>query len=150
MPTWTQDDFREDGVWVRMSAILAALHEGNAPAYHLVWIERLYRQYLFGDWAGRLPPPGELEDGQLLMWEDEAYCRFHRAHPKFGADVIEAAHPYARHLFIFFDYAALPPVFAALDAGPDENGCVAVPHVPVHHAVPEDRHDFRNGAHLWE
>ena len=143
MTVWTRYDFGLQQRRLRVSRIDDVIQETNVELQYAV-VEELYRRYLFGDWAGRLPPPETLEDQALLIGLNYDYCIFHRRHPKFGPNVLECANNWEEHLFAFFDYAALAAAIAALDAGRP------VSPVRAHHAVPADRHDVQHGWHLWD
>jgi hypothetical protein len=140
----SEADWKEFYFQAATTSILADVLDGQSPNLHFGWIALLYRRYRLGDWGMKVPRPEELGDRNYLGWDNECYCLFHRNHDKFGKNIIECAHPYAENVFVFFDYAALEVSFRHLDA------LQKLPHVPVYHAQPSDRDDFKSGTHLWD
>ncbi len=144
----TESDWKETGWYSTASfPIMDTVLDGQAPHFHLGWIALLYKKYRLGDWNNVLPDPEDIPDESYLMWHHEACCMFHRTHAKFGKEIIECAHPYAENVFAFYDYSSLKLVFDVLDQGRPE---LQTPYVPIYHAHPHDRYDYRNGQHLWE
>lgn len=140
----SEDDWKQRFVDKGSFPILERMLDGHSPQLHYVWIGNLYKKYRLGEWDNAIPDPKSIPDQTVLM--DDAYysyCLLHRHHDKFGENILECGHYYAKNMFVFVDYSILEPVFAALNADED------LPYIPVHHAQPEDRHDYKNGAPLW-
>ena len=139
----TEDDWKEYNLPIVTNKILATLNDLQPTGLHLFWIAQLYKLYRLGAWHNKIPNPEAIADKTYLMWENEEYCLFHRVHEKFGKHILECAHPYGKNIFVFFDYQSLYVAFEALDNEID------VPYIPIYHAHPHDRYDYKNNWHEW-
>ena len=133
--------------WIKpASADLSDIIDGYYSQLEYSCIAYLYGIYRLGYWKNKIPDPDSLEDVELLYTPSEG-CEitFHKSHEKFGRYIVEFTDMYCEHKFVFFDYASLEPVFAVLN-----DGCKApIPYVPVYHAHPSDRIDYKYGYHRW-
>lgn len=139
----TEADWDEFNVPTASFNILYKIMEERDPAFHLAWIGWLYKKYRIGDWEGEVPAPDTIADKTFLAWHSESYCLFHRQHKKFGHNIVECGHSYAKFSFAFFDYSSIESVFFALDNDQE------VPHVALYHSDVRDRYDVQTGRQLW-
>lgn len=131
-------EYREELIISNAIQSLVERSVSTGGVYLTAWLTIFYREYSIGSWNKKIPDPDSLEDEGILLWDEEEWCIFHRDHPKFGTNIIEAINPHILENFVFFDYACLSDAFDVFDRG--KGGL----YIPTYYAQVEDRYDYEN------
>jgi hypothetical protein len=126
-----------------------ALNGGGSP---VMTIEHIYEDMYLRDWEREFPSTDFFKENTTILWgSNNQYILFHKKHPKFGLNIIEAGDNFYKNLYVFFDYDHLKKIIKWMEKTEEEEEWPgAAPAVPTHYALPEDRHFFGTQYQQWE